>query len=227
MRFDQRLIVLLLAAVLIAGCAPRSRLENHWFDPSTPRSYQDFRKVMVIAFVPDEAGRRRAEAALARALGGSNQVLAHTYPVSSPLGRDGEVVRSQLLEAGFDGALIFRFLAREAEQRWVPGGVGLGPFVGPRDIRHPWGLNGFGPVWADSWAVWADPGQLRIDQRYYYETDLYDLENDSIVWSGLTSTLNPRDFTRKVDSIAGAVIEQMRKDGVFVAEVPTAGAEAR
>jgi hypothetical protein len=223
MRFGQRLIVLLLAVMLFAGCAPRSRLENHWFDPSTTRTYQDFRKVLVIAFVPDEAGRRRAEAALARALGGSNQVVAHTSPVSSRLGSDGELARNRLLEAGFDGALVFRLLAREAEQRWVPGGVALGPFVGPRDARNPWGLNGFGPVWGESWAFWTDPGQIRIDQRYYYETDLYDLESDRIVWSGLTSTLNPSDFTRKVDSIAAVVIGQMRKDGVFLEEVATAG----
>ncbi|MBL8956392.1 MAG: hypothetical protein JNK82_36800 [Myxococcaceae bacterium] len=214
-----------LGLLALCGCATTSNLENHWFDPMAPNRYEDFERVFLIVFVDGEPRRRNAELALAAALGRPKTVPAHAYAPSAGLTANGELVREQLLAAGFDAAVVVRFVERVRDQRWVPGGpVMARPMLGPVGMGiNPWGMNGFAPVWGWGYNMWHDPGYMRVDETYFYETDVYDLKRDTLLWSGLTSTLNPANFSDKVDSIAQTVIGQMRRDGVY-ARAAAAGA---
>ncbi|MBL8950581.1 MAG: hypothetical protein JNK82_07390 [Myxococcaceae bacterium] len=199
----------------LSGCATTSNLENHWFDPTAPTRYRDFKRVFLFVFVNNEPQRRNAEVAFAAALGSQNTIAAHTHPRSQTLTANGELAREQLLAEGFDGAVVVRFVERVRDQRWVPGGpVMARPLMAPAGI-NPWGMNGFAPVWGFGFNTWHDPGFVAVDDTYYYETDVYDLQRDSLLWSGLTSTLNPQSFGSKVGSIVETVIAQMRRDGVY------------
>jgi hypothetical protein len=195
----------IISLVVLTGCGTTSELQNHWFDPSTDAHYANYKKVLVAAFVNTETGRRAAETELVEALGRRNSVASYKHDVSSDVMKTGENAKIELIDKGFDAALVLRFVEKEKDQRWMPGFMGNG-------FSPAWG---FGPMWGWGWSMWHDPGMAIVDKTYYYETNLYDLKTDKLIWSGITSTMNPISFNSKIKSIAQAVTEQMRKDGIF------------
>lgn len=218
------------ALVLLNGCAPVSYLDNHWFDPGQRTAYTDFKKVLVVAFIDTESGRRNAENTLVRELGAGNSIAAYTYSFSKEILQNGKLVKDELIQKGFDAAIVLRFMEVEKDQRWIPGNIGpmepIGGFVPNNGMMmqngmiqnggfNQWGMNGFAPMWGWGMNMINDPGSYVTDKTYFYETDLYDLKKDNIIWSGVTTTMNPSSFMKKINSIIKTVIAQIKKDGMY------------
>ncbi|MCU0420094.1 MAG: hypothetical protein MUC38_10630 [Cyclobacteriaceae bacterium] len=207
-------ITAIAGMLTLAACGTVSMLQNHWFDPSSAIRYRDFQKVLVVAFVGNETGRRTTEAQVAQALGRLNSVPSHTYPMGNAIVSNGELVKSDLLKNGFDGALIIRLIDKQKEERWIPGSIQPMPMMVHPGV-NAWGMHGFGAMWASGWNTWNNPGHMVVDKTYFYEVNLYDLQKDNIRWSGITSTMNPTNFVDKIASISETVINQMKRDGAY------------
>lgn len=211
-----RSCIAVFALVCLSSCATNSYLDNHWFDPSNTTSYKDFKKVLVVAFISSESGRRVAENMMVRTLGG-NSVAAYSYNFDKQIIENGSLVKEELVKRGFDAAIVLRFMEKEKDQRWIPGNIGLmPPMMGMGMGFNQWGMhNGFAPMWGWGMNMMNDPGRYVTDKSFIYETDLYDLKKDNIIWSGVTTTMNPTSFNNKIQSIVKTTISQMQKDGVY------------
>jgi hypothetical protein len=221
--------ICLTGIVFLNGCSTVSHLDNHWFDPGRRTSYTDFKKVLVVAFIGSESGRRTAENTMVSELGSGNSIPAYTYNLSSQIIQNGTLVKDELIKKGFDAAFVLRFMEKEKDQRWIPGNIGLmqpvGGFLNNGVMMqngmmfnggfNQWGMNGFAPMWGWGMNMINDPGRYVTDKTYMYETDLYYLKKDNIVWSGVTTTMNPSGFINKINSIVKTVTSQMKKDGVY------------
>ncbi len=189
---------LLLLAVL-AACCPATKIENSWREPDTVINTAALNKFVVMALLKNESVRRRAEDQLAAAYPGkaiqSYQVFGTTEL------KDNEANYRQKLQAGgYDGIVIMRLVKVEKDQRYVRGNY-------PAYYGSWWGYYRY------AWPVYYDPGYYTTDKTYYVEVNVYSTRQNKLVWSGITSTINPSGSDALFTDVIKAVSKQMRKEG--------------
>lgn len=198
MKYFLNLCLISLLSTVIASCSGSTHIVNSWKAPDAQLNKSDLDKVMVAVLSTNEATRRIAEDQLAA----KNPGLSPSYKIitSEALARNVEESKQQLSAAGFDGVLIFRFLDTQESSSYVPPS-----YAGP----GYWGYH------RGYWGNYYDPGYYREDTEYIVESTLFSLEQDKLLWSGITSTLNPDRLDEMVNEIADEVYRQMVADGLF------------
>src|SRR6185295_12228659 len=115
----KRMVITVMAAAFITGCATTAKIENSWKDPEAAVDISKLNKVLVVALFNNETHRRAAESQLAGMLQNKG-VASYTY-FTGGLNRENEaVLKQQLKNDGFDGAVVLR-AAVDKEVNFVPG----------------------------------------------------------------------------------------------------------
>ncbi len=197
-----------LAAVTLAlfACATTT-FQSTWRSPDARPLRLSGRKVVAVFLSKDPALRRRAEDAMAREISarGATGVPAYTVLSDEDI-KDREGSKEKVEKLGFSGAVVMRLVGSETQYSYQPAG---GVWVGPH-YHHFWG-----GYWGWGWgSVWA-PGYLEVDKVVKVETLVYSLEQDQLVWAGVSKTLNPEAIESFIAELATAVTKQMAKDGLF------------
>lgn len=200
-----RNLQLVPALVCLAGlgCAT-SQIETSWVEPSaTPRSFQ-MHRVLAVALVHDGAIRRSGEDAIAAALSSTPPGQAGRLSVepSYRLLEDRELLdvgaaREKVEAAGYDGAVLVRFVSAEPSLRGHPTSY-HGGF---------WGDYGYGVV--------SGSDHVRIDTIVRLEVSIYSLAEDKLLWSGVSRTANPRGIDALIRDVADAVRDDLVDRGLL------------
>ena len=88
------------------------------------------------------------------------------------------------------------------------------------DKMHPY-QHGIYPAYYNTWKeyynfAWESyyhPSNYVIKKTYYVEVNVYYLLQNKLVWSGITSTLNPSGSDELFDDVISTVKEKMKKEG--------------
>ncbi len=197
-------IALACAALLFAasGCAstPTTTLESSWRAPDA--GPLRFEKILVLAVIHEESVRRAVEDEIVRRVPGS--IAGHTVVPDSELD-DPERVKARALATGADGGILLRLVGMRQEADWIPGSF-------PASHSSPWGFYG------ESRHAVQDPGYVQVDDYLRFQTNIYDLREVKLVWSGLTETFEPDSVADLVDEIAAVVAEELRKEKLVTGE---------
>ncbi len=199
-------LALAAAALALAACATTS-FQSTWRSPDARPLRLTGRKVVAVFLSKDPAQRRRAEDAMAREISarGAQGVPSYTI-LSDEEVRDREASKAKVERLGFSGAVVMRVVGSQTQYTYEPAG---GVWVGPH-YHHFWG-----GYWRWGWgAVW-EPGYLSVDKIVKVETLVYSLEQDQLVWAGVSRTLNPAEIESFISELAAAVSKRMAKDGLF------------
>jgi hypothetical protein len=197
---------LMIALMLgLGGCAT-SRIENAWVEPSaTPQSFA-LKQVLVIARASDGVLRRATEDAMDRALtagprGQSGELKVHpSYTLLDDRElTDAAAARKKVEAAGYDGAVLIRFVSSHQEVSVTPPSYG-GGF---------WGYYGYG-----GGAMMYDPGTVRTDTILKLQVNIYSLAEGKLLWSGVSRTLNPSKIEKLVVDVADAVRKDLSERGL-------------
>lgn len=119
--------------------------------------------------------------------------------------KDKDASKAKVESLGFSGVVVMRVLGRETQVSYAPGVVWGRPYY-----RHFWG-----GYWGWGWGSVYEPGYLREDKIVSVETLVYSLEQDELVWAGVSRTLNPDRLDDFIAELATAVSKQMEKDGLL------------
>jgi hypothetical protein len=84
-------------------------------------------------------------------------------------------------------------------------------------MTYPPYYGGFYGFYGYGWGYAYSPGYLSTDTIVSVETNLYDLEEDELVWAGVTETFNPSAVNDMVNEIADAVTDNLRQRGLLAA----------
>lgn len=196
----------ILITTSLAGCAT-SRIENAWVEPTATAQSFALEKVLVVALARDGAIRRSTEDALDRAIsagprGLSGQLVVEpSYTILNDRElADVDAARTKVEAAGYDGAVVIRFVSSHQEITVEPPTYGGGFWGGGYGYRGR--------------AVMYDPGTVRTDTILKLQVSIHSLADEKLLWSGVSSTLNPRDIEKLVDGIAKAVRDDLRGRGL-------------
>ena len=201
-----RLALLAVSALAWLGCATTT-FESSWRNPEAQPLRLGGRKVVAVFVSRDPLRRRLAEDALAREITarGAQGVAAYTF-LSDREVRDRDLARAKAEELGFAGAVVMREVGSETHYTYAGSSI---IWADPA-YRRLWG-----GYWRWGWGLATEPGYLVVDRIVKVETLVYSLEQDQLVWAGLSHTINPGETNELIAELAVAVSKQMRRDGLL------------
>ena len=193
-----------LLLVTVAGCASTS-IRNSWVAPGV-QGPLGFQKILVVFMDPAETTRRAGEDALVQRIGSERAVASHTMFTAQEVQnaqQNEAAVRSKVTAAGIDSAVVLRIIDESQELTYTPG------------MTYPSYYGGFYGYYGYGWGAAYSPGYLSTNTIVSVETNLYRLDGDELVWSGVTETFNPNDVGKMVNEIADAVSDNLSQRGLI------------
>ena len=119
--------------------------------------------------------------------------------------RDANRAKAKIASAGFDGAVIIRYVGTDKQTTYVPGTTWWGP--------APYGsMYGY---WGYGWGAVYDPGYLVTDTIISLEALVFDVKNDKLLWASRSETTNPSSMNDLVNSLIDATVREMKKQKVL------------
>ena len=195
-----RLIRSLLCLALLAACAPTTEVLNSWADPSAGQVR--FKKMLNVCACKDEAMRRTVEDQLTKRITGSTP--SYTILSEGDL-QDREAARAKVQAGGYDGAVVMVLVSVDRTQTYVPGSA----YAVPAPYTSMYGGWGYG------WSTYYDPGYVDTDQLVDFNTNVYRVQDEKLIWASRTQTTDPTSVGSMVDEIISANISEMKKQKVL------------
>lgn len=195
-----RLIRSLVCLALLAACAPTTEVLNSWADPSAGQVR--FKKMLNVCACKDEAMRRTVEDQLTKRITGSTS--SYTILSQDDL-QDRESAKAKVQAGGYDGAVVMVLVSVDRTQTYVPGSA----YAVPAPYTSMYGGWGYG------WSTYYDPGYVDTDQLVDFNTNVYRVQDEKLIWASRTQTTDPTSVGSMVDEIISANISEMKKQKVL------------
>lgn len=188
------LLITCICTVFLYGCTSTT-MQSSWRAPGATYTKEQFKKVMVVALFKDETSRRIAEDKIAA----KNAAFHASYMSLGPdqQNMDEETFKAVVAKEGYDAVLTLHLIDVQSTTSYVPGTY-QGGYYGWYGMNY----GGF-----------YSPGYYTEDKNYIIETNVFSVSQNKLLWSGITSTLNPTDINRTVDEVWDAVITRMKREG--------------
>lgn len=204
-------LLLFFAVVMFSGCGSNTSIVNSWRDPKITAAQENFKKVLVVVLVKDEASRRVAENRIAA----NHPIFKTSYQYLNETTK--ELTKEQKLkilqDENFDGVVTMRLVSKEKETTYVPGtytGMYYGGFDGMYTGMYGYGFGNWYGMYSPNF---YDPGYYQESTSYMVETNIFSLKENKLIWTGTTKSDYVTDLGQTVDAIMQAVVKEMRKDG--------------
>jgi hypothetical protein len=197
----------LAALVLSLLACSTTTFDSTWRAPDARPVVLTGKKVVGLFMSKNPATRRSAEDAMAREISARGAQGVPAYSILSDAEvKDQEAVRAKLESMGFSGVVVMRVVGRETQVNYQPSTWAGPPYRSFYGGYYRWG-----------WGSVYDPGYLTVDQVVKVETLVYSLEQDKLIWAGISRTVDPTKVDSFVTELAKAVADSMRKDGLLLA----------
>lgn len=206
------LILLLLAALLMTGCA-QTKVVDSWQTQQDVNNKPD--KVAVIAVLPDVLTRKAVEIDVARILANKGSPAVPSSNIQGFAGGirgeiDTEVATGILRKGDVDGVVVMFYSGGGAEGEYIRSDYWL-EHIGT-GIPYSWGrpyFTGFTEVYT----VRQGPGWADSRSTAYVESSYYDMESEEPIWRIVTFTKD-LEHTDAARDIANHIASEMRKSGL-------------
>jgi hypothetical protein len=194
----------LVPALLLAACGYSSRLAHSWKDPKV--SGAPYKNVLSIVITADEDLRRRAEDAFVRAVTPGTKASA-SYPFLAYSGvNDRERVVALLRERGFDAVVVSRLKNIDKATNYVPGTA----YIVPQSY--------YGTFWgyySTTYSLIVTPGYEEEQEVVHVETNMYDLQTEKLVWTGLSDSFSPSSSRAVASDVVRVVTLELDREGLL------------
>jgi len=185
----------LIIAILAGGCSSTS-IMNSWKAPGETLTPGEYKKIMIVAYVKDDKARREVEDKLVE----RNKSFHPSYKefTSAQLDQDTSKLIGQVKAKGYDAVVIMRLITAKAKTTYVVGGVNPA-------YNQIFYYNDY-----------YKSGSVATDMDFIIATNVYSLTKNKLLWSGVTSSTNPKKVDKLVNGVAKAVVEKMQEDKFLV-----------
>jgi hypothetical protein len=188
--------------VFYTGCSSSTELVYSWHDPETVVKFDSLHKVLVIAALNDNYNRKFTENRFAARLGDVG-VRSYEYFTLSELKEKKDYFIKKFKEENFDGALIVSVVSSSTDIKVVENN--------PTYYLDYWNAYDFYTNFA------LNRGSLTRDETYKIEVNVYSFKSNKLIWTGLTSLVNPSsDLDKIVNGVADLVAKKMREQNFII-----------
>jgi len=202
-------IILVLALALASSnltLSAKAKYVTRWKNPEAQSTTWKGKKVLAFVKTLQTRARLAAEQAMVRELQrlGIEGVVA-TVLVPPEAEKNREMAKRILTEAQIAGALVMRVMEVKEE---VQVGSGQTPYLTPSYATFYTG-------WESGWsAVPFGPGAVNLSATMVVETLVYSVDQDKLVWRGISETTDPQEIDKIVRQLIGATGKELKKAGL-------------
>ncbi len=198
-----RLALTAALALVLAGCATKSRLTGVWV--ADRPSADPLGHVIILAIDASETGRRSYEDAFAAVLAARGMKAVASYTVL-PVGAEVSKaeLRAAVSQGGYDSAIATRLIEVDETQTYVP----PAEYVSVGTGRGLYGYYGMG------YSVQRTPGYLKTSTTSRLETHVDDAHTAELLWAVHSDTFDPASRDAAIDSVTSLMAERLERDGL-------------
>jgi hypothetical protein len=200
----------LLVVVMLVQCGPATRITSTWKSPDTAINY--FNKIMVVGIINenDQSIQKEMEKHLVDDLKELGYDATSAYQVYGPRAFRNlteEQVNKELQNKDIDAVLTIVLLSRETEKQYRRGSVYYRPGV----IYY----NRFWGYYRSVYTRIETPGYFEIRTNYFWESNLYELNDQKLLFSVQTRSFDPVDISSLAHQYSHNIIQKMAEQSVL------------
>lgn len=181
--------------------AQSTTLISSWRDPATQVKMGQFNKVLVVAFVKNEASRRIVEDDLVKLMK-SKGIASYQYLGEESTSLSTEELGEKIKTDEFDGAIVMRLIDPAKDISHMPG-----------TGTYPSWYKDFYPFFEGASGNYHDENYTSSKTSYAVETNLYSFKENKLIWNGITNTVEPKNLDKMVEAIGKVITKEMKKQG--------------
>jgi hypothetical protein len=207
----KRLLFATMGAVLLFLACSTSRLTTSWkAENFVPRKYN---KVMILGLIR-EADRSIQENMENHFVGDLREL---GYNAVSSLAEYGpkafdkmeeEAAIDKLKSSGVDAVITIVLLDKKKESKYVPGNMYYSPYG--YYYNRFWGYRGV------LYRRIYEPGYYVTDTRYFWESNLYDMSTQQLLYSAQTQSFDPSSSASLGHEYGKMIVQDMVKKNVLI-----------
>jgi hypothetical protein len=200
----KKISIWLCAISLLAGGCRTSRITSSWkAEDKTP---SNFNKILVLALIPqkDRQVQERMEQHVAGDLTNIGYTAMSALQQYGPKAFDNlgeEAALDRIKSSGADMVLTIVLLSKEKERTYVPG--------------RTYYANSFWDYYGMRHQRIYEPGYYVIDTRYFWESNLYDMATQKLLYSAQTKSFSPSSTESMSHEYGLLIVNNMRKQKVL------------
>jgi hypothetical protein len=201
-------LVLFAAISLLAACST-TKVTSSWKSPDVTSGNFSMKKIMVAALLPEKNRelQKSMEKQLVDELKSKGVDAISAYEQFGPkyLPQDEHQAVAKLQESGVDGFLTIVLLDKNKEESYNPGYSQIQP-VGLYRNWYGYYRTVYGRVYT--------PGYYSTQTKYYWESNLYNLPGEKLVYSAQSESFDPSSVNQLANDYSGKLISDMMKQGL-------------
>jgi hypothetical protein len=202
---------LIISTIISLGCSSGTKITSSWKSPAAPSSASAYKNVMVLALLSerDRSLQQSMEKEMVDELAGKGISAASAYETFGPgrFSTNEKLAVRQLKKTRADAVMTITLLDKTKESNYVPGNVTFQPL----GVYY----NRFSGYYNYAYNRMYNQGYYTTNTNYFWESNLYDLKSNKLVYSVQTESFDPasaqvlsKDYSRKI-------VENMMKQGVL------------
>lgn len=196
--------------VLIASGCTSTRVTTSWKAPDVPP--KNFQKIMIVGLIRD-ADRSIQEnmenhfVGDLKAMGieGISSLQAFGPKAMENLSEEEAVAKMKT--SGADAVITIVLLDKQKERQYYPGNF----YYSPYGYYH----NRFWGYRTVLYRRIYEPGYYVTDTRYFWESNLYDMETQKLIYSAQTQSFDPSSSATLGHQYSELIVKDMVKNGVL------------
>lgn len=192
--------ILFVIIIIYFACTTPAGMQQTWSNPAPGNNYR-FEKILFVALLKDAYTRKVAEDKLVDKVR-PRGIASYSYlPYFNTVNNnDTGLVANRLRQDGFDGIVIMRLI-----------NITTGTILKPGEV--PPYYNSWYGYYSSTFPLYNVPGTTQVNDIYNVETNIYSLNEDKLLWSGLTTAVTINDKPKMIDGIIAAVKQKMKDEG--------------
>ncbi|HRO47545.1 hypothetical protein [Agriterribacter sp.] len=201
---------LVIALSLMATGCSTTRITSSWkAENIIPQQYN---KIMVLGLIreSDRSLQEKMEAHLAEDLKrlGYNAVSSlEEYGPKAFDKMDEDAALEKLKDSGIDAVITIVLLDKEKERKYVAGNIYYSPYG--YYYNRFWGYRGV------LYHRIYEPGYYITNTKYFWESNLYDMGNQKLVYSAQTQSFDPENSESMAHEYGRMILKNMIKENVL------------
>ena len=189
---------------VIATSCSSTKITSSWSDPNNKVELNKLNKVLAVALLKNEANNRKAEDQMVEKLDGKG-IVSYSYLNANFNKKNENAIRDKIRNDGFDGVITMRLLDVDKERTYTPGNLS----------SYPVEYRTFSGYYYRTWNAYSTPGYYSTTKTYTIEINFFSINEDKIIWTGLTQTTDPDGVNKMTGDIVRKVFRKMKEDGVI------------
>lgn len=205
----KKFLIILLASVLLASGCTSSRITSSW--KAKDETVVVYQKVLVLGLIRenDRALQQRMEMHLAedlKALGYTAVTSLDEFGAKAFENMTETDAVEKLKNTGIDAVLTIVLLDKQRERQYIPG----------RAYYSPYGIY-YNRFWGYRGVLYQriyEPGYYVTDTRYFWESNLYAVKSQHLIYSVQTESFDPVTTESQAHEYGKLIIKNMLKNEI-------------